>query len=81
MEIAQISKSTYNNQLQPSIYLRHKRNMSQTYTCSPQPMTHPRIKFLNLIVSEIMPRLDFKGQGHYSKANQGHTMMLPNHKL
>ena len=31
MEIVQLCKSTYNNQLQQSIYLCHKRNMSQIW--------------------------------------------------
>ena len=31
MEIAQLCKSAYNNQLQPSIYLCHKRKMSQIW--------------------------------------------------
>ena len=31
MEIAQLCQSTYNNQLQQSIYLSHKRNMSQIW--------------------------------------------------
>ena len=31
MEIAQLCKSTYNNQLQQSVYLCHKRNMSQIW--------------------------------------------------
>ena len=31
MEIAQLCKSTYNNQLQQSIYLYHERNMFQIW--------------------------------------------------
>ena len=31
METAQLCKNTYNNQLQQSIYLCHKRNMSQIW--------------------------------------------------
>ena len=49
------------------------------HTYYPQPMSSPSISFLHLTVSEIYPRQDFIGQGHYGKgqrSNQGHTMML-----
>ena len=37
----------------------------------PQLMSLQNINFLHLRVSEIRPRQDFKGQGHYIKVNQG----------
>ena len=40
MEIAQLCKSTYNNQLKQSIYLCHKRNMFQIW----QVNTHDHYK-------------------------------------
>ena len=33
----------------------------------PPPMSLPGINFLHLMVSEIWPEQDFKGQGHYGK--------------
>ena len=48
-----------------------------------QPMTDPRINFLHLTVSEIWPRQDFKGQGHWQgqRSNQGHTIKLHTYTL
>ena len=39
-------------------------------------MTQPSINFLLLTVSEICPRKDFKGQGHYSKV-KGQIRVTP----
>ena len=36
MEISQLWKSTYNNQLQQSIYLCHERTMSQIWLGGPE---------------------------------------------
>ena len=35
---------------------------------TPQPISLPNINFLRLKVSKILPRQDFKAQGHYNKA-------------
>ena len=37
------------------------------HTYNPQPMSLPCIDFLRLMLSEIYPRQDFIGQGHYGK--------------
>ena len=37
------------------------------HTYNPQSMSLPSINLLHLMVSEIQPRQDFIGQGHYSK--------------
>ena len=45
----------------------------------PKPMSLPSINFLYLMACEILPRQDFKGQGHTQlcqKSNQSHTMTL-----
>ena len=71
MEMAQLSRSTHNNQLQQSINLCQKRNMSQIWQMNTlyyvwtnvpntyQPCTH--------FDSEIWPGQDFKGHCDYSK--------------
>ena len=41
-------------------------------------MSPPSINFLHLTVSEIWPRQDFIGQGHYSKVN-GQIKVTPLH--
>ena len=37
------------------------------HTYNSQPMSLPSINFLHLQVSEILPRQDFRGQGHCGK--------------
>ena len=79
MEIAQLSKSNYNNQLQlfmkagehtSSLWQSQRPNqgyvvMLPTYTL--QPMSIPNINFLHLTVSETQPGQDFIRQSHYRK--------------
>ena len=48
------------------------------HTDIPQPPSLPTINLLHLMVSEILPRQDFIGQGHYGKG-QGQTKMLYNY--
>ena len=43
---------------------------------NPQPMSLPNINFLYLTVSEIQPRQDFIGQGHYGKV-KGQIKVTP----
>ena len=53
-----------------SLQQGQRSNQGQTmmlHTYTPLPMPLPRINFLHLIVSEILPGQDFIGQGHYSK--------------
>ena len=48
--------------------LKHYQGQTMMlHTYNPQPMSLPNINFLYHPVSEIQPRQDFTGQGHYSK--------------
>ena len=53
-----------------SLQQGQKSNQGQTitlHTYTPKPMSLQSMNFLHLTVSEIQPRPDFKGQGHYGK--------------
>ena len=46
------------------------------HTYNPSPMSLSSINFLHLTVSEILPRQDFIGHGHYSKV-KGQIKVTP----
>ena len=46
------------------------------HTYNPQPMSLPSINFLHRTLSEIQPKQDFIGQGHYSKV-KGQIKVTP----
>ena len=50
------------------------------HTYNPGPMSLPIINFLHLMVSDIYPRQDFIGQGHYGKV-KSRSQILHLHTL
>ena len=66
MYIAQLCKSTYNNQLQQSIYLCHERNMSQIWQVSTlcKAKGHTMMYTLTNVPIKCQPSTPY---GHYNK--------------
>ena len=64
MEIAQLGKTTYNNELMSQLSHESHKMM---YIHSLQPINLPSNNFPLEIVSEIQPKQVFKSQGHYDK--------------
>ena len=97
MEIAQLCKSAYNNQLQQSIYLCHKRKMSQiwqvntfcqsekvTPLCTPTPPNqypYQVSNFYTLWNPRKSPDKILKLMVTIQRSNQGHTRMLYTYNL
>ena len=59
IEIAQLCKSIYDNQLQQSIYQSMVKSRSHYDVAHLQPPTNVPINFLHLTVSEIQPGQTF----------------------
>ena len=91
MEIAQLCKSTCNNQLQQSIYFCHKRNMSQIWQvnalCQSQskrshhdahlhPLTNVPTKCQPSTPNRIQEIAQTKTHGHYDKV-KGQIKIIP----